>query len=344
MIFILLVFLCLIGCDIFDNPYQDDKPEPDPFNFTGTYNLILVPVPIGGIDFPIGVEDDDIARVESAYYIGETLITNALLDTVGRWAMEEKEVGKYYGFIHDHHKRYEADAPVDQYFASGYNSTYDYSAMIGGIFSIPIWCNAFTEWYNEKHGTNLVPVYQDSYGNPIRYINNSYDFIGTANPSATGFRLPTTEEWELAARWNENSTVNAVTKRIKSIDFSSQEIRFTRGNSASGARDSVSNFNENDRVAVWENNSSDVTPVKTKEPNMLGLYDMSGNTWELTSTWAIFWGWGIPEHKRYQYRGGHATSSQNDIAIGYKAWVSAWTSGVGSFGYSRGFRVVRNAE
>lgn len=343
IILIILVLLSLCGCDL----SPDNDQDPEPYVFTGTYNLARVPVPLGGIDFPIGVDDDDTARVEKAYYIGETEITHALWDTVSRWAIEEKEVGNYYGFVHNHHEDYDAeynsdyegiykDVPITAEFGKGTNSMYGYAAYIGARYVVPVWCNAFTEWYNEKHGTSLVPVYQDPHGNPIRYINNSDNFFETANPNATGFRLPTVEEWELAARWSDNSDSNTVTKTINGINFSTLMIKFNSGRSASGASKHVDDFGENDLVAVWKNNSKGVPKqVKSKKPNMLGLYDMSGNVEELTSTWEAGWTWGL-NYIAHQCRGGSADSDFEEIAIGreHSRLVSA---GVG-------FRVVRNAE
>ena len=71
---ILILILSLIGCDnIFSSSDSDDEAEeynPVPYLFTGTYNLVKVPVPEGGITFPIGIDDDDTSRVEKAFYIG----------------------------------------------------------------------------------------------------------------------------------------------------------------------------------------------------------------------------------------------------------------------------------
>ena len=71
----------------------------------------------------------------------------------------------------------------------------------------------------------------------------------TQNTSASGFRLPTVEEWQYAARGGENYEY-----------------------SGSNNRDEVSWCDENSNKKTHE--------VAKKKPNGYGLYDMSGNVWE----------------------------------------------------------------
>lgn len=237
-----------------------------------TFTMAYVP---GGITFPTETDDSGSATVDSAYWIGTTEVTYSLWYAVRAWA-----VNNGYHFANTGCEGNDGTPGAVPTSADEEPVT-----MINWRDAM-VWCNAFTEWSNENNGTGYDCVYASDpgYATAVRdsrdgaYGSSNNETAGSfdnpyVNIDARGFRLPDSDEWELAARWREDDT-NAVAGYSDPF--------FTRGDSASGA---AADYNDADATVsvAWYSESS-THAVMGKTASALGLYDMSGNVWELCFT------------------------------------------------------------
>ena len=103
------------------------------------------------------------------------------------------------------------------------------------------------------------PVEMVSYNDCELFIYKLNTLLAAQLPAGRKFRLPSEAQWEFAAR-------QGIAGRYLNYKYSGSD--------------------DIDKVAVYRGNSGKRTyPVKSKEPNLLGLYDMSGNVWEWCSDW-----------------------------------------------------------
>ena len=182
-------------------------------------------------------------------------------------------------------------------------------------YSDLVYCNRLSI----KEG--LTPCYTisnstdpDTWGSVPTSSNSTWD-AATCNFEADGYRLPTEAEWEWLARGGENYTYSG----------------------SSTVED----------VAWYEGNTNDAGPfeVKTKNANAYGLYDMSGNVWELCWDWygsisSSTVGSGLASGSYRVIRGGCCRNRAYDCTVSIRGCcISPYYC---SSYY--GFRVVRNAN
>lgn len=125
--------------------------------------------------------------------------------------------------------------------------------------------------------------------NPV--VNVSWDrvqaFLNALNgQSKLNYRLPTEAEWEYACRSHGSS------------------LRYGTGTDEISYRSA--NYLENAENRAW----TGLSPVGSFYPNLIGLYDMSGNSWEWTEDKAPFEGHG----SKYVIKGGSFDSGKDSLA------------------------------
>lgn len=110
--------------------------------------------------------------------------------------------------------------------------------------------DSYQEWESTYGLGDKYPAYRVSYSDAVSFINKLYNITGLS------FALPTEAQWEYAARGGKSTTY----KKYAGSD-------------------------KYENVAVTNENYSKCSVVASKSANELGLYDMSGNVWEICRDW-----------------------------------------------------------
>jgi formylglycine-generating enzyme required for sulfatase activity len=337
MAFLLFGVAALAGCFGGGGDTKDDSGTKTGTKTTltaGGVSFTMVYVD-GGYTCPIGTAEESSATVEKAYWMAQTELTYKACVEVYLWATGDTNLNGSTDNSNSHDADGNPTTDDNEEVAGAYKLANapcmaGESAYETPLYGLPfpmsstelmpadhfswrdamVFCNALTEWFNYKNNTSLTCVYcsDSAYAHPIRTSTSAaIDLTAGSqdnpyvNPNATGFRLPRSSEWELAARYIDGVTWN-------------------KGNHVSGDTSAPVNVPGITGSTIWMNyaefNSTYIAAVVgSKRPNGLDIYDMSGNFQEYCFDW-------YTNGETRILMGGHLGSSIMHLALkGYNTPV-----------------------
>jgi len=231
-----------------------DPPTRNGFSFVGWYTYDGLPYDLDTLVY---------AKITlyARWYMNDDYMVKVLNGNFEMGSNENKEVGEYpqhtVTIKKDYYMaKYEVSQELYQS-VMGYNPS---SSSKGPGFPVDKvnWYEAveFCNKLSEQCG--LTPVYTLSRRNPSNGVYPIKSMTVTVNWNNGGYRLPTEAEWEYAAKERQ---VNPPYKLYSGGD--------------------------NPDLVAWYNLNSPgwTQDVKSKTPNSLGIYNMSGNVWEWCWDW-----------------------------------------------------------
>ncbi len=240
--------------------------------------------------------DNNPATLTRKFFMSETEVTNAVMAEVLQWAYNN---GKFSTTVGDHNG---LDSTTAKYGTQQLLDLDDLNIKINyssGSFTVDAGyedhpANCVT-WYGAIMFCNWLTEMRD--GSTTNCVYNEPDTTWahtetTETAANAGYRLPSSEEWEYAARYIGTTapTAGDLATEYVAQGYNSGHATLTAGyywtpaDYASGAIRDYNNETETRAVAWYSGDpgmgGDKLMPVAQKTANQLGLYDMSGNVWE----------------------------------------------------------------
>lgn len=218
-------------------------------------------------------------------------------------------------------------------------SAIDLSAGKSGYMAVPVPA-AHNGWSNNFHMTvkgvdfNMIVVAGLSSGNfcigETEVTQQLYSAVTGSNPSTNKSRPDLPVE---TVSYYQSSTFNSMVSTLTGLTFSmpaQNQWKYAAKGGNKSLEYTYSGSNTIGDVAWYDGNSNNTThPVKTKKPNELGIYDMSGNVMELTyynSSYGYLYGGSFDRSSTYcmtssNYYGSLSTDYANNY-VGLRLYFS----------------------
>ena len=291
---VILLMLILAGCPTPNDPTPDDQSEEENSNIalgttetvtvgSETLTMICVNNQVS-ITFPTGTNDSDSAILTTKFFMGETEVTNAVIAEVLQWAYDN---ARFSSTVADHNgldittakhggkellELDDVDCRVD------YNGSDTFSAETG-YENNPV---TNVTWYGSVIFCNWLTEMRDGNTSNVVYTgidDTWWDSETIEDVTKTGYRLPSSNEWEYTARYRGSDSINTV--------YGYTNPNYTKGDSASGATANYTDEAACRAVAVYDytdpnpyDEAAEVKSLGSGSANTLGLFDMSGNVME----------------------------------------------------------------
>ena len=298
-----------------------------------SFDMILVNSSTG-ITCPTGTDDSGSTSLSQKFFLGETEVTNSLVAEILQWAYDN---GRFSTTVTDPNG---LDSTIikhgGQELLDWHSNAWCKVGYAGGVFSVdsgyenhPV---VNLSWYGAVILCNWLTEMTDGGTSNLVYggIDSTWDHTETtAAVSQQGYRLPSSDEIEYAARYigtNAPATGDDLDSEVVSTGAPGATYYWTPGDYASGATADYNDAAATSAVAWYS--QGELKAVAGKAANQLGIYDMSGNIWE--------WCYTVSGGTKRAVRCGGFTTDASYTQVGF----ALDSLPIGMF-YNQGFRLAK---